>query len=61
MTSQIVSAAAAGAFMLGSIAVANSMYDRGMSQYLTRKVGHVAAGLVFLLAPLVFSTAWIPV
>lgn len=61
MTSQLVNAAAAGAFMLGSIAVANAMYDQGMSQYLTRKVGHVAAGIVFILAPSVFSTAWIPV
>src|SRR3954470_10024073 len=61
MTSQIVSAAVAGVFMLGSIGIANSMYDQGMSQYLTRKLGHVAAGLVFLAAPLVFTTAWVPV
>ena len=61
MISQLVSAAAAGAFMLGSIAVANTMYDRGMSQYLTRKVGHVAAGIVFILAPMMFKTPWIPV
>src|SRR5512141_2894587 len=59
MTSQLVSAAAVGAFMLGSIAVANALYDRGMSQYLTRKFGHVAAGLVFLAGPLLFTTPWL--
>ncbi len=47
------------AFMLGSIAVANEMYDSGTSQYLTRKVGHVAGGLVFFSAPAVFTTPWL--
>lgn len=59
MISQLVNAAVVGAFMLGSIAIANAMYDRGMSQYLTRKFGHVAAGIVFLAAPLLFTTPWL--
>jgi dolichol kinase len=59
MTSQLVIAAVVGAFMLGSIGMANVAYDRGMSQYLTRKVGHVAAGLVFLVSPLLFTTPWL--
>ncbi len=56
---QTPAAIATAAFMLGSIAVANIAYDRGVSQYLTRKISHVAAGLVFLVAPLVFQGAWI--
>lgn len=45
--------------MLGSIAIANYAYDRGVSQYLTRKIGHVAAGAVFIAAPFVFTNAWV--
>ena len=59
MTPQLVRAAMDAAFMLGSIAVANEMYDSGTSQYLTRKVGHVAGGLVFFSAPAVFTTPWL--
>jgi hypothetical protein len=49
-----------GVFVLGSIALANSLLDRGIAQYLTRKVGHVAAGLAFLATPLVFEGPGIP-
>jgi hypothetical protein len=47
-------------FVLGSIAMANSLLDRGIAQYLTRKVGHVAAGLAFLATPLLFEGPGVP-
>jgi dolichol kinase len=59
MNSELVRAGIDGVFMLGSIAVANDMYDRGTSQYLTRKVGHIAAGLVFFSAPLLYTSPWL--
>ena len=57
---QLTSALCVGACMLGSIAIANVMLDRGTPQYVTRKVAHVAAGAVFLLAPLLYSSMLIP-
>lgn len=39
----------------------NFAYDRGVPQYVSRKIGHGAGGLGFLLAPFVFSTAWLPI
>jgi len=48
------------AAMLLSIAVANALFDRGVPQYLTRKIAHVAAGLAFTIAPFVFLDAVLP-
>lgn len=49
-----------GALVLGSIVAANALLDRGVAQYLTRKLGHVVAGLVFLVMPIVFDGPGIP-
>lgn len=49
-----------GCFVLGSIVAANALLDSGIAQYLTRKLGHVAAGLVFLVMPVVFHGPGIP-
>jgi hypothetical protein len=49
-----------GCFVLGSIVAANALLDSGIAQYLTRKLGHVAAGLAFLVMPLVFGGPGIP-
>jgi phytol kinase len=49
------------AFVLGSIAVANVLFDRGVPQYLSRKVAHVAAGVAFLISPATFDGPAIPI
>jgi phytol kinase len=40
--------------------LSNAAYDRGVPQYISRKIGHGAGGVCFLLAPFVFSSVWIP-
>lgn len=44
-----------GAGLLG-LYMANLAYDHGMPQYLSRKIGHLGGGVVFLLSPLLFSS-----
>src|ERR1041385_6054030 len=57
----LITAAAIVAFVLASIALANILFDRGVPQYLSRKVAHVAAGLAFLISPSSFDAPLIPI
>lgn len=49
----------AGAVLIG-LYLANYFYDRGVEQYISRKVGHGVAGFAFLLCPFLFSSAGWP-
>ena len=40
--------------------ISNILYDLKVPQYVSRKIGHSAGGLAFLLCALVFSSAWWP-
>jgi hypothetical protein len=40
--------------------LANAPLDKGVGQYLTRKLGHIAAGLGFLAMPLIFDGPGVP-
>ena len=47
------------AIILAGLWLSNIAYDRGVPQYISRKIGHAAGGLCFLLAPFVFdSVVW---
>lgn len=50
----------AGAVMVG-LYLANYFYDRGVEQYVSRKVGHGVGGMGFLLCVFVFSSVWWPI
>ena len=41
--------------------LSNIVYDFGVPQYLSRKIGHFAGGLAFLISALVFSSSWWPI
>lgn len=41
--------------------VSNVLLDRGVPQYLSRKVGHAAGGLAYFLTPLLFQGPLIPI
>ena len=49
----------AGAVMVG-LWVSNVVYDRGVPNYISRKIGHGAGGLAFL-ASFVLASAWWPI
>ena len=49
----------AGAALLG-LYLANLFYDRGIPQYISRKIGHLGGCVGFLLCPLLFSSFWWP-
>ena len=59
-STRILAALLLAAIVLGSIVAANALLDSGIAQYLTRKLGHVVAGLVFLVMPIVFDGPGIP-
>lgn len=40
---------------------ANFLYDRGIRNWVSRKAAHITGGTAFLLSPLFFEDAWIPV
>lgn len=50
----------AGAVLVG-LYLANYFYDKGVEQYISRKVGHGIGGLGFLLCGFLFSEAWWPI
>jgi hypothetical protein len=50
----------AGAIVTG-LYLANYFYDKGVEQYISRKVGHGVAGMGVLLFPLLFSSPWWPI
>ena len=47
--------------ILAGLWASNFAYDRDVPQYVSRKIGHAAGGLCFLLAPFLFSSVWLPV
>ena len=49
-----------GAVITG-LYLANIFYDRGVEQYISRKVGHGVGGMGFLLCVFLFSSAWWPI
>jgi len=49
----------AGAVLVG-LWISNILYDLKVPQYISRKVGHAAGGLGFLLCAYLFSTGWWP-
>ena len=40
--------------------ISNILYDLKVPHYISRKIGHSAGGLAFLIAVFVFSAAWWP-
>lgn len=48
-----------GAMLVG-LYLANYFYDKGVEQYISRKVGHGVGGMGFLLCVFLFSSAWWP-
>ena len=46
---------------LGGLWVSNLAYDRNVPHYLSRKIGHSAGGLAFLIGVYLFSSAWWPI
>lgn len=46
-----------GAVMVG-LYVSNILYDLKVPQYISRKIGHAAGGLGFLLCALLFTSGW---
>ena len=49
----------AGAVLVG-LYLANYFYDKGVEQYISRKVGHGVGGMGILLCAFLFSSAWWP-
>jgi len=49
----------AGAVLVG-LYVSNILYDLKVPHYISRKIGHAAGGLGFLLCALLFSSGWWP-
>jgi len=49
-----------GAVLVG-LYLANYFYDKGVEQYISRKVGHGVGGFAFLLFAYLFSSAWWPI
>jgi phytol kinase len=41
--------------------VSNTMYDLSVPHYISRKIGHAAGGVGFLISVLLFSSAWWPI
>lgn len=49
----------AGAVLVG-LYISNILYDLRVPHYISRKIGHSAGGLGFLLCPFLFSNGWWP-
>ncbi len=45
---------------LGGLWISNMLFDLKVPHYISRKIGHCAGGLAFLMAVLFFSSAWWP-
>lgn len=58
MSAEVLYAAIVVGVALAGLLLSNLLYDRNVPQYLSRKVGHSAGGLAFLLGVLLFSSAW---
>jgi len=43
------------------LVVANRLLDKGVPHFITRKIGHLCAGIAYFLSPFLFATAHIPV
>lgn len=50
---------AAGAVLVG-LWVSNILYDLKVPQYISRKIGHIAGGVGFLICAYLFKSAWWP-
>ena len=50
----------AGAVLVG-LYLSNLLYDYGVPQYISRKIGHGVGGMGYLLCALMFSTSWYPI
>jgi len=50
----------AGAVLVG-LYLSNVLYDYGVPQYISRKVGHGVGGMAYLLCVFLFSSPWYPV
>jgi len=50
----------AGAVMVG-LWISNTLFDLHVPHYISRKIGHSAGGLGFLIAVFAFSSAWWPI
>lgn len=48
------------AVLVAGLLGANALYDRGVPQYVSRKVGHIVAGIAFILAVTLLSSALWP-
>ena len=49
----------AGAIAVG-LYISNILYDLKVPHYISRKIGHAAGGLGFLLSIFLFSSGWWP-
>jgi dolichol kinase len=47
--------------VLTGLWIANILYDLRVPHYISRKVGHSAGGVSFVLSPFLFSSAWWPI
>jgi phytol kinase len=47
--------------VMAGLWVSNFAYDRKVPQYVSRKIGHAAGGVGFLICALFFPTAWWPI
>jgi len=47
--------------VLVGLYLSNILYDYGVPQYISRKVGHGVGGVAYLLCMLMFSTPWYPI
>ncbi len=41
--------------------ISNTLYDLQIPHYISRKIGHTAGGLAFLMSGILFSSAWWPI
>jgi phytol kinase len=61
MISQIPYAIIVTGSVLVGLWISNTLFDLKVPHYISRKVGHAAGGLGFLISVLLFSSAWWPI
>lgn len=61
MISQVPYATMIIGSVLVGLWVSNTMYDLNVPHYISRKIGHAAGGLGFLISVIFFSSAWWPI
>jgi len=61
MLSQVPYAAIVIGSVLVGLWVSNTLYDLKVPHYISRKIGHSAGGLGFLISTMLFSSAWWPI